>query len=90
MSLDSAIRAVRPGGKVGDSGAPAGASELNIGYLFANNVGVNGGLAYVREYIPELLPDELGSDTLDGGRNAISENGPHRWVEHADRLTAGG
>lgn len=58
-SMDQAIRSARPGGMVGYVGVPHGGPELPIRSLFNNNVGVNGGVAPVRGYIEELLPEVL-------------------------------
>ena len=58
-SMDQAIRSARPGGKVGYVGVPNGGSELPIRALFDSNIGVNGGVAPVRNYIEELLPEVL-------------------------------
>jgi threonine dehydrogenase-like Zn-dependent dehydrogenase len=66
-SMDQAIRSARPGGMVGYVGVPAGGPELPIGTLFNTNVGVRGGVASVRGYIEELLPEVL-SGTLTPGR----------------------
>ncbi|HEX6956215.1 MAG TPA: zinc-dependent alcohol dehydrogenase family protein [Agromyces sp.] len=56
-SMDQALRAARPGGMVGYVGVPNGGPELPIRQMFNRNVGVNGGVAPVRGYIEELLPD---------------------------------
>lgn len=56
-SMDQALRSTRPGGMVGYVGAPNGGPELPIRSMFGRNVGVNGGVAPVRGYIEELLPD---------------------------------
>ncbi|MBX3093875.1 MAG: zinc-dependent alcohol dehydrogenase family protein [Cryobacterium sp.] len=66
-SMDQAIRSTRPGGMVGYVGVPNGGAELPIRTLFSSNVGVNGGVAPVRGYIEELLPEVL-SGSLDPGR----------------------
>ena len=66
-SMDQAIRSTRPGGMVGYVGVPNGGSELPIRTLFNTNVGVNGGVAPVRNYIEELLPEVL-SGAIDPGR----------------------
>jgi threonine dehydrogenase-like Zn-dependent dehydrogenase len=66
-SMDQAIRSARPGGMVGYVGAPYGGAELPIGALFGRNVGVNGGVAPVRNYIEELLPEVWAGD-LNPGR----------------------
>lgn len=56
-SMDQALRSARPGGMVGYVGVPNGGPELPIRQMFNRNVGVNGGVAPVRGYIEELLPD---------------------------------
>ncbi|MEO7006068.1 MAG: zinc-dependent alcohol dehydrogenase family protein [Terrimesophilobacter sp.] len=66
-SMDQAIRSTRPGGTVGYVGSPSGGSELPVRPLFGNNIGVNGGVAPVRGYIEELLPDVL-SGAMNPGR----------------------
>ena len=66
-SMDQAIRSVRPGGTVGYVGVPNGGAELPIGTLFGTNVGVRGGVAPVRNYIEELLPEVLDG-RLNPGR----------------------
>lgn len=66
-SMDQAIRSARPGGMVGYVGVPNGGAELPIKRLFSTNVGVNGGVASVRNYIEELLPEVL-SGALNPGR----------------------
>ena len=58
-SMDQAIRSARPGGMVGYVGVPNGGAELPIRSLFGRNVGVNGGVASVRSYVEELLPEVL-------------------------------
>ncbi len=66
-SMDQAIRSARPGGMVGYVGVPAGGAELPIRTLFSKNIGVRGGVAPVRGYIEELLPEVL-SGALAPGR----------------------
>ncbi|KQM81903.1 zinc-dependent alcohol dehydrogenase family protein [Agromyces sp. Leaf222] len=66
-SMDQAIRSARPGGMVGYVGVPNGGPELPVRPLFNRNVGVNGGVAPVRGYIEELLPDVL-SGAIEPGR----------------------
>ena len=58
-SMDQALRSARPGGQVGFVGVPAGGPELPVGHMFSTNVGVRGGVAPVRGYIEELLPEVL-------------------------------
>ncbi|MFC4243796.1 zinc-dependent alcohol dehydrogenase family protein [Gryllotalpicola reticulitermitis] len=66
-SMDQALRSARPGGQVGFVGVPAGGAELPISQLFRSNVGVRGGVAPVRNYIDELLP-EVWNGSLTPGR----------------------
>jgi threonine dehydrogenase-like Zn-dependent dehydrogenase len=59
-SWSTAIRSVRPGGTVGYVGVPHGVQGgLPLGELFGANIGVRGGVAPVRRYLPELLADVL-------------------------------
>lgn len=66
-SMDQALRSARPGGMVGYVGVPNGGPELPIRSMFGRNVGVNGGVAPVRGYIDELLPD-VRSGAIAPGR----------------------
>jgi threonine dehydrogenase-like Zn-dependent dehydrogenase len=66
-SMDQAIRSTRPGGNVGYVGAPTGGSDLPIRPLFNQNIGINGGIAPVRNYLEELLPEVL-SGAINPGR----------------------
>lgn len=65
--MDQALRSARPGGMVGYVGVPNGGAELPIGLMFGTNVGANGGVAPVRNYIDELLPEVLDG-RLNPGR----------------------
>jgi threonine dehydrogenase-like Zn-dependent dehydrogenase len=56
----------RPGGIVGYVGVPHGV-EVPISTLFFRNIGLRGGAAPVRAYIPELLEDVLAGG-VDPGR----------------------
>lgn len=66
-SMDQALRSARPGGMVGFVGVPNGGPELPVRRMFNTNVGVNGGVAPVRGYIGELLPD-VRSGAIRPGR----------------------
>jgi threonine dehydrogenase-like Zn-dependent dehydrogenase len=66
-SMDQALRSTRPGGMVGYVGVPNGGPELPVRQMFNRNVGVNGGVAPVRGYIEELLPD-VRSGAIRPGR----------------------
>jgi hypothetical protein len=67
QSMEQAIESVRPGGRVGYVGVPAGGAELPIRELFGRNVAVGGGVAPVRAYLDDLLPDVLAG-AIDPGR----------------------
>ncbi|AQA05079.1 IMP dehydrogenase [Mycobacterium sp. MS1601] len=58
-SMSQAIRAVRPGGNVGFVGVPVTGGEISVRELFVSNVGIRGGIATVRDYMAELLPEVL-------------------------------
>ncbi|MBM2619869.1 zinc-dependent alcohol dehydrogenase family protein [Actinoplanes sp. LDG1-06] len=58
-SMDQALRSARPGGQVGFVGVPAGGPELPVPLMFGTNVGVRGGVAPVRDYMAELLPEVM-------------------------------
>ncbi|GAB2978138.1 zinc-dependent alcohol dehydrogenase family protein [Nocardioides montaniterrae] len=57
-SMSTALRITRPGGGVGFVGVPHGV-ELPVRKLFETNVGVRGGIAPVRRYLPDLLAKVL-------------------------------
>ncbi|MFE4536346.1 zinc-dependent alcohol dehydrogenase family protein [Streptomyces scopuliridis] len=65
-SMDQALSSARPGGQVGFVGAPRGGPELPVGQMFVTNVGVRGGMAPVRAYLDELLPDALSGAIQPG------------------------
>lgn len=65
-AMSTAIAVARPGAMVGFVGVPHGV-ELPVRQMFGANVGVQGGVAPVRRYLPELL--ELVQDRrIDPGR----------------------
>ncbi|TIC87657.1 IMP dehydrogenase [Nocardioides sp. GY 10113] len=64
-AMKTAIDATRPGGGVGFVGAPHGV-EVPIRTLFERNIGLRGGMAPVRAYLPDLL-DRVLAGTLDPG-----------------------
>ncbi len=57
-AMQTALAIARPGSIVGDVGVPHGV-EIPVPILFYRNVGVHGGPAPARAYIPELLDDVL-------------------------------
>jgi threonine dehydrogenase-like Zn-dependent dehydrogenase len=58
-SWETALGIVRDGGRVGYVGVPHGPDGLSLKDLFNRNVGVAGGVAPVRQYLPGLLADVL-------------------------------
>jgi len=61
-----AFAVARPGAHVGFVGAPHGV-ELPVGRMFVKNIGLAGGMAPVRQYLPELL-DLVTSGRIDPGK----------------------
>ncbi|RNL79334.1 zinc-dependent alcohol dehydrogenase family protein [Nocardioides marmorisolisilvae] len=64
-AMQLAFAAARPGAMVGFVGVPHGV-ELPIRKMFSKNVGLAGGVAPVRRYLPELL-DLVTSGTVNPG-----------------------
>lgn len=64
-AMATAIAVTRPGGGVGFVGVPHGV-EVPIGTLFSRNIGLRGGMAPVRRYLPDLLDLVLSGD-IDPG-----------------------
>ena len=65
-SMDTAFTVARPGATVGFVGVPHGV-EVPVGRMFSKNVGLAGGMAPVRRYLPELL-DLVTEGRIDPGR----------------------
>jgi len=66
QAMQTAIDIARAGSMVGFVGVPHGI-ELPIGQMFRRTVGVHGGGAPVRVYLPKLLEDVL-AERIDPGR----------------------
>ena len=66
QAMNTAIAIARPGSTVGFVGVPHGV-ELPVGTMFSQNIGLRGGGAPVRTYLPELLDDVL-EGRIDPGR----------------------
>ena len=64
-AMRTALKAARPGATVGYVGVPHGI-ELPVRAMFGRNVGVAGGMAPVRKYLPDLLERTL-SGRIDPG-----------------------
>jgi threonine dehydrogenase-like Zn-dependent dehydrogenase len=58
-TIEMAVNISRPGGHVGFVGAPHGSGQIPLGRMFFSNIGLRGGLAPARAYLPELLKDVL-------------------------------
>jgi hypothetical protein len=56
-SLDTAIEVARDGATIGYVGVPHLVDGIDLGLLFGRNVGIAGGIAPARAYLPELLKD---------------------------------
>ncbi|MEE6168983.1 MULTISPECIES: zinc-dependent alcohol dehydrogenase family protein [unclassified Mycolicibacterium] len=65
-AMDQAIASARPGATVGFVGVPHGVT-IDGTKLFRTQVGVNGGLAPVRRFLPHLI-DLVFDGTIDPGR----------------------
>jgi threonine dehydrogenase-like Zn-dependent dehydrogenase len=66
QATETALGIARPGSTVGCVGVPHGV-ELPFQQMFFRNVGVQGGPAPVRSYLPELLEDVL-AERIEPGR----------------------
>jgi len=65
-AMTTALAIARPGSTVGYVGVPHGV-EVSVPQMFRRNVGLKGGPAPVRAYLPELLADVLAG-TINPGR----------------------
>ncbi|MAO80007.1 MAG: IMP dehydrogenase, partial [Nocardioides sp.] len=66
QAMGTAFAVARPGATVGFVGVPHGV-QLPVGRMFQKNVGLAGGMAPVREYLPHLL-DLVLAGTIEPGR----------------------
>lgn len=88
QSMRTAVGITRDGGAIGYVGVPHGSGTgLDLGDMFGRNIALRGGVAPVRSYIPELLPDvlsgavdpspvfdlEVGLDGVPDGYRAMDE-----------------
>lgn len=64
-SMQQAMLSARPGGRIGYVGVPHDV-VLNVPQMFGRNIGLAGGIAPVRHYIEELLPDVLDGTVTPG------------------------
>jgi threonine dehydrogenase-like Zn-dependent dehydrogenase len=58
QSIETAVGVTRPGGMIGAVGVPL-YENFTYQNIFWKNVGIRGGVAHARQYIPELLEDVL-------------------------------
>jgi threonine dehydrogenase-like Zn-dependent dehydrogenase len=65
QAMNTALAVARPGATVGFVGVPHGV-ELPIGKMFSRNVGIAGGLAPARAYLPDLMKDVLDGTISPG------------------------
>ncbi|MGH2809093.1 MAG: zinc-binding dehydrogenase, partial [Actinomycetota bacterium] len=63
-AMETAVAIARPSGTVSFVGVPAEVDTVDAMRLFQNNIALNGGVAPVRAYLPELLADAVAG-TLD-------------------------
>jgi threonine dehydrogenase-like Zn-dependent dehydrogenase len=63
--METAFRVARPGSTVGFVGAPHGVT-LPVRRMFETNIGLAGGMAPVRRYLPELI-DHVLSGRIEPG-----------------------
>lgn len=60
QSMSTAVNITRDGGAIGFVGVPHGSGTgLDLSVMFDRNIALRGGVAPVRTYIPQLLPDIL-------------------------------
>jgi len=65
-SMQTAFKVARPGSTVGFVGVPHGV-ELPLRRMFTHNIGLAGGMAPVRTYLPDLL-ERVTSGAIDPGK----------------------
>ena len=66
QAMGTAFKIARPGSTVGFVGVPHGV-QLPVRRMFANNVGLAGGVAPVRAYLPDLM-ERVMSGRIDPGK----------------------
>ncbi|MCD9197897.1 zinc-dependent alcohol dehydrogenase family protein [Aeromicrobium wangtongii] len=64
-SMKQAMFSARPGGRIGYVGVPHDV-QINVPAMFGRNIGLAGGVAPVRHYIEQLLPDVLAGTITPG------------------------
>ncbi len=95
-SMKQAMLSVRPGGRIGYVGVPHDV-VLNVPAMFGRNVGIAGGVAPVRAYIDDILPEVLNG-TLKPGKvfdltlplDQVATGLPGDGRAHGDQVDADG
>jgi threonine dehydrogenase-like Zn-dependent dehydrogenase len=98
-SLETAMNIARPGSVVGAIGAPHAIGFPVMDKVVYGNIGLRGGIAPARAYIPDLLPDVLEGrinpgrvfdfeTTLDGIVEAYDAMNERRAIKSLIRMTA--
>ncbi len=98
-SLETAMNIARPGSVVGAIGAPHAINFPVMDKVVYGNIGLRGGIAPARAYIPELLDDVLEGrinpgkvfdfeTTLDGVVEAYQAMNDRRAIKSLIRMTA--
>lgn len=64
-SMKQAMMCARPGARIGYVGVPHDVT-LNVPSMFARNIGIAGGVAPVRNYIEDILPEVLDGSLKPG------------------------
>ncbi|MDP9405796.1 MAG: alcohol dehydrogenase catalytic domain-containing protein [Actinomycetota bacterium] len=87
-AVETALDVARDGGTVGYVGVPAGVKGVPLDKMFGRNVGLRGGVAPARAYLPELLADVAAgrldpSPVLD--RTVDLDGVPDGYAAMADR-----
>ena len=96
-SIEQAVRSARPGGAVGYVGVPGEGPAWPAQYLFSTNIRVAGGVAPVRQYLPDLLDDVIAGrirpgrvfdfeTTLDGIAEAYAAMDERRSIKALVRM----
>jgi threonine dehydrogenase-like Zn-dependent dehydrogenase len=99
QAMETSIAIARPGSTVGYVGVPHGV-DLPIGPMFYDNIGVQGGGAPARAYIPELMDDVLEGridpgpvlnfeTDLEGTPEAYAAMDERRAIKSLLRVSAG-
>lgn len=92
QSMRTAVGVTRDGGAIGFVGVPHGSGTgLDLKDMFNRNIALRGGVAPVRSYIPELLPDVLSGAIdpspvfdVEVGLDGVPDG--YRWMDERKAL----